>query len=68
MPLISLFMYRYGRVIHKRFERVQARFSDITARAQESDRKIGEETGADAYVTKPFEPQTLLAKIKELIK
>lgn len=35
LPLISLFMYRYGRIIHKRFERVQARFSDITARAQE---------------------------------
>ena len=35
LPLISLFMYRYGRVIHKRFEVVQARFSDITARAQE---------------------------------
>ncbi len=35
LPLISLFMYRYGRVIHKRFEAVQARFSDITARAQE---------------------------------
>ena len=35
MPLISLFMYRYGRIIHKRFEAVQEQFSDITARAQE---------------------------------
>ena len=35
LPLISYFMYRYGKVIHKRFDRVQARFSDITTRAQE---------------------------------
>ena len=35
LPLISLFMMRYGKVIHKRFESVQAQFSDVTARAQE---------------------------------
>jgi ATP-binding cassette subfamily B protein len=35
LPLISLFMYRYGKIIHKRFESVQEQFSDITARAQE---------------------------------
>ena len=35
LPLISLFMYRYGKIIHKRFEEVQERFSEITARAQE---------------------------------
>ncbi len=35
LPLISVFMYRYGKIIHKRFEGVQAQFSAITARAQE---------------------------------
>lgn len=40
----------------------------FTARAQESDMKLAEEVGVDAYITKPFEPQILLAKIKELIK
>ncbi len=40
----------------------------FTARAQESDKKTGEEVGADAYVTKPFEPAVLLAKIAELLK
>jgi DNA-binding response OmpR family regulator len=39
----------------------------FTARAQESDRKMGEEVGAEAYITKPFEPQILLGKIKELL-
>jgi DNA-binding response OmpR family regulator len=40
----------------------------FTARAQESDKKLGQEVGADAYITKPFEPQILLSKIKELLK
>lgn len=38
-----------------------------TARAQEADEKLGYEVGADAYLTKPFDPQKLLAKINELL-
>lgn len=50
-----------------------ARYTNIpiiifTARAQESDIKLGEEVGADAYITKPFEPQILLSKITELLE
>ena len=42
-----------------------ARYSKIpiimfSARAQEEDKKLGEEVGAEAYITKPFEPNTLL--------
>ncbi len=40
----------------------------FTARAQESDKKMGQEVGAEAYITKPFDPQVLLTKIKELLK
>lgn len=40
----------------------------FTARAQDTDKKTGEEVGADAYITKPFEAQVLLAKIEELLK
>ena len=40
----------------------------FTARAQEADKKTGEDVGCDTYITKPFDPQVLLAKIKELIK
>ena len=39
----------------------------FTARAQEKDKMIGKEMGADAYITKPFEPEVLVAKIKELL-
>ena len=53
--------------------KADARYSKIpviifTARAQAADKKIGEELGADAYITKPFDADMLLAKIKELIK
>ena len=40
----------------------------FTARAQDSDQTMGKEVGANAYVTKPFEPKVLLGKIEELLK
>lgn len=39
----------------------------FTALAQEADKKLGEKLGADAYITKPFDAEMLLGKIKELI-
>ena len=40
----------------------------FSARAQEEDIKLGKEVGAEAYITKQFDPAILLAKIKELLK
>jgi len=40
----------------------------LTARAQESDEKLGYECGADVFITKPFQHEAVLAKIKELMK
>lgn len=40
----------------------------FTARAQDEDKRLGEEVGADAYIVKPFEPVVLLGKIKELLQ
>lgn len=40
----------------------------LTAKFQANDKKFGMEMGADAYITKPFEPQVLLEKMAELLK
>ncbi|MBN3039113.1 MAG: response regulator [Candidatus Omnitrophica bacterium] len=40
----------------------------FSARAQEEDVKLGQEVGADAYITKPFKPDELLGKIEKLLK
>ena len=39
----------------------------ITARSQEEDKLIGEETGADEYITKPFEFSDVLEKINKCL-
>ncbi len=40
----------------------------LTARAEESDRVRGLETGADDYVTKPFSPRELVARVRALLR
>jgi DNA-binding response OmpR family regulator len=40
----------------------------LTARAELQERVLGLETGADDYVTKPFEVEELLARIKALVR
>ncbi len=40
----------------------------LTAMAEETDRIVGLEVGADDYVTKPFNPRELLARIKAVIR
>jgi len=40
----------------------------LTARAQEQDKVAGLEGGADDYVTKPFSPRELLARIKAVMR
>lgn len=40
----------------------------FTARVHKDDEALGYETGAEAYIAKPFEPQALLGKIEELLK
>ncbi len=40
----------------------------LTARAEEADKLGGFEAGADDYVTKPFSPRELLARIRALLR
>ena len=39
----------------------------LTAKIQDKDKQLGLETGADAYVTKPFDTVALLEKVKEIL-
>ena len=40
----------------------------LTARVEESDRLAGLEIGADDYVTKPFSPRELVARVKAVLR
>jgi DNA-binding response OmpR family regulator len=40
----------------------------LTARADESDRIVGLELGADDYVTKPFSPRELAARVRTVLR
>jgi DNA-binding response OmpR family regulator len=40
----------------------------LTGRAEEADRVMGLEIGADDYLTKPFSPRELLARIRALLR
>ena len=40
----------------------------LTARAEEADRIVGLELGADDYVTKPFSPKELVARVRAVMR
>src|SRR5215469_3489201 len=40
----------------------------LTARGDEADRVVGLELGADDYVTKPFSPRELTARVRALLR
>jgi two-component system, OmpR family, alkaline phosphatase synthesis response regulator PhoP len=40
----------------------------LTAKGQELDRLKGQEVGADLYMTKPFDPEVILAKAREVLE
>ena len=40
----------------------------LTARGEEADRIVGLELGADDYVTKPFSPRELAARVRNVLR
>src|SRR5579864_2517612 len=65
LPAVSIVIQTFGRRIHERFERIQAMFSDISARAQENF------SGARlirAYVQEEAEIKSFEAENKEYIR
>src|SRR5688572_7667730 len=40
----------------------------LTARAEESERIVGLELGADDYIAKPFSPNELVARVRALLR
>ncbi|MEO8315489.1 MAG: two-component system response regulator CreB [Pseudomonadota bacterium] len=50
----------------RRFSSVPVMF--LTARAEEIDRVVGLEIGADDYVVKPFSPREVVARVRAILK
>jgi len=40
----------------------------LTVKGQELDRQKGQEVGADVYMTKPFDPEKILEKAREVLQ
>lgn len=66
MPKIN--GYKVSRLLKfdKKFQNIPILM--ITARSQEEDRSIGEETGADEYITKPFEISEVIDLINKYLQ
>ena len=65
MPKIN--GYKISRLL-----KYDAKYKDIpilmvTARSQEEDKLIGEETGVNEYITKPFDLNEVLQKVKQYL-
>ncbi len=57
-----------GLEITRRLQRVDVPVILVTARADEIDRLIGLEVGADDYITKPFSPREVVARVKAVLR
>lgn len=58
-----------GREVCRRIRsRAQTPIIMLTARSEEIDKLVGLELGADDYVTKPFSPRELVARVKAVLR
>ena len=56
------------KVLKKDQQTAQMQIVMLTAKAEEIDRIVGLELGADDYITKPFSPRELLLRIKSVLR
>lgn len=56
------------RALRERPETARLPILMLTAKAGEADRVVGLEMGADDYLTKPFSPRELVARVKALLR
>ena len=66
MPIINGF--NFCRLLKSNAEHKNIPIVLLTARTEETDIAIGQEVGANAYLSKPVNVEDLLNKIKELLK
>ena len=57
-----------GLELTRRFQALELPVILITARSDEVDRLIGLEVGADDYITKPFSPREVVARVKAVLR
>lgn len=65
---VMLPIYDGFTVCRKLRERIQTPIIMLTAKEEELDKVLGLELGADDYVTKPFSPRELIARIKSNLR
>lgn len=65
IPLISGF--DVCRIAKRELRYEQVFIVILTAKGQEYDRRVGEEAGADMYMTKPFDPDELLELAEKVL-
>jgi len=65
MPIVN--GYNFCRLLKSHHEHKGPPVILLTSRTTEQDRKIGEEVGANAYLTKPVDMELLLTTIKDLM-
>jgi len=56
------------RILRSKPETAQIPMIMLTAKAEEADRIVGLEMGADDYITKPFSPREVVARVKALFR
>lgn len=57
-----------GIELTRRFQHLGIPVILVTARTEEVDRLVGLEVGADDYVTKPFSPREVVARVKAVLR